>query len=156
MFAFVLYFKILKIVDNNFFKNYCKSLIDITLDVDGDSVIVLPAKKNDNIITTMAYNMNPSIDFFIKERDEGKYGIQTAPRDVKYAFSKKHPVCQDVIDIYDKGGEVEGIAGNGRVNFIHKAAFFTVIEGSIDDALEYIRSVIRLNKARAIGNARKA
>lgn len=128
----------------------------IELDVDGESIYVLPAKKDDNIITTMAYNMNPEIDFFIKEREKGKYGIQTAPRDIKHAFSKKHPVSQDVIDIYDKGGEVEGIAGKGQVSFIHKAAFFTVVEGDIEDALEYIRSIIRLKKAKEIGDKKNA
>lgn len=136
--------------EQSFKINNTKRCLDniINLDVDGDNIIVLPAKKNDNIITSMAYNINPNIDFFIKEREEGKYGIQTAPKDPKSAFSKKHPVCQDVIDIYDRGNEVEGIAGNGKVSFIHKAAFFTVIDGTIDDALEYIRSIIRLNKAR--------
>lgn len=124
----------------------------ISLDIDGELIYVLPAKKDDNIITTMAYNMNPDIDFFIKEREKGKYGIQTAPKDIRHAFSKKHPVCQDVIDIYDKGNEVEGIAGKGKVSFIHKAAFFTVVDGDIEDALEYIKSIIRLNKARAMGN----
>lgn len=122
----------------------------IEMDVDGKSVYVLPSGKDDNIITTIAYNINPNIDFFVKEREEGKYGIQTAPKDTRYAFSKKHPVCQDVIDIYDKGGEVIGIAGKGKVDFIHKAAFFTVIDGDLDDALSYIASVIRLNEAQKI------
>lgn len=138
-------------------KNTKRSLSNlISLDVDGETIYVLPAKKDDNIITTMAYNMNPKIDFFIKEREKGKYGIQTAPKDIRHAFSKKHPVCKDVIDIYDKGSEVKGIAGKGKVSFIHKAAFFTVIDGDIDDALEYIKSIIRLNKARLIGNTKKA
>lgn len=127
----------------------------IELDVSGDKIYVLPSNIDDNIITTMAYNLNPKIDFFIKERGEGRYGVQTAPKNINQAFSKKHPILQDVIDIYDKGGVIEGIAGNGEVSFIHKAGFFTVIEGSIQDTLEYIKSIISLNKAKAIGDKKE-
>jgi uncharacterized UPF0160 family protein len=112
--------------------------------VDGNYFTIVDY-TNKNIDVKFAMKINPNIDFFIAERDNGVFGVKTAPLTIENMFSIKNKVPSHFIKLKDDGKqeELDKFALNGTVDFIHKSGFFSVVSGNFEDAKEFALSVIK-------------
>lgn len=119
------------------------------INVDGNNFTIVDY-TNKNIDVKFAMKINPHIDFFIAERDDGVFGVKTAPLTTENMFSIKNKVPSDFIKLKDDGQqeELNKYALNGTVDFIHKSGFFSVVSGNFDDAKAFALSIIKHKDAK--------
>lgn len=120
------------------------SVSECVVKVIGNRKVVLVDTYNNEIDTDYAMKIKPDIDFFITKRDENVYCLKTAPITPDEIFPRKNPVPEHFINLKDKGldGILNNFAGNGKVCFLHKAGFFSVVEGDFNNATEFALSIV--------------
>lgn len=108
----------------------------------GEDVIIVNSGEN-RIDVKLAMTLNSNIDFFISKREDGTYGIKTAPLTLDNMFSIKNKIPDFFGELKDSQKEdiLDKYAGNGKVHFIHKSGFFSVINGSYEDAVAFALSI---------------
>lgn len=109
---------------------------------NGQEVIIVNTGEH-RIDVKYALTINPKIDFFISKREDGLYGIKTAPLTLDNMFSIKNKIPDIFGELKDSKKEsvLNEYAGNGSVHFIHKSGFFSVVNGSYEDAVAFAISI---------------
>lgn len=120
------------------------------IEIEDDKKITIVDYTNKNIDVKFAMKINPEIDFFIAERENGIFGVKTAPLTTENMFSIKNKVPNEFSKLKDSGQQetLDKYALNGTVNFIHKSGFFSVVEGDFNDAKTFAISVIKHNNKK--------
>lgn len=120
------------------------SVSDCLVKVIGNRKVILVDTYNNEIDTDYAMKINPNIDFFITKRDENVYCIKTAPITPDEIFPMKNRIPDHFISLKNNGLDtiLNSFAGNGKVCFLHKAGFFSVIEGDLENAATFAMSIV--------------
>lgn len=107
---------------------------------ENDNICTLIVNADDkNIDVKYALTINPNIDFFISKREDGLYGIKTAPLTIDNMFSQKNTIPRHFAKLKDDKQDdiLNKYARNGNVHFIHKSGFFSVVSGAYEDAIAF-------------------
>lgn len=128
----------------------CKDDLIITEDKNGNTLKIINS-SNYNVDYNIAQSIVPDIDFFIKNSIENGidfWGIKTAkdPNNLKDQFSMKHKVSNVFIESFNKKENINYLINdkksrNGYIYFIHSNGFYSVIVGSIDNAINYCKNI---------------
>lgn len=122
----------------------CRKIIDTLVSVQtkqGKHMIIAYAELGEQRSIAHLLNKEPEIDFFVSERKSGEYSIQTAPLAIGNNFSQKHPMPIELIDKAEKGKNLDYLTEGGKVVFIHKAGFLSILVGTKENAFKYIENV---------------
>lgn len=125
-------------------RKLCKSVFDR----DGVKIIFDGLDDSDKEVVInqeLAQKLVPDLDFIIYKKGDSEWNIVTTndPLDMDNPFSQKNSVKSSIIDYFtqDRMNVLNKEMINGKIVFIHKNGFLSVIEGNQDDAFRWSRFV---------------